>query len=164
MRKMLPYLIFKYEMSFLRLVSYALPRTILSLFHTIWPDAKAAFCHHLVLPPLCTGGAVLCLPTTTGAIRWLNKDHWLVRDPCPTAETRSNRRLDLRSVGAAPFGAALSGAQATTAMKRDAHPPTHLPSWPRTRAVCGSSGTSWNARRRESRNRLRDSAIQRFSP
>ena len=153
MRKMLPYLIFKYEMSFLRLVSYALPRTILSLFHTIWPDAKAAFCHHLVLPPLCTGGAVLCLPTTTGAIRWLNKDHWLVRDPCATAETRSNRRLDLRSVGAAPFGAALSGAQAATAMKRD-----------RTRAVCGSSGTSWNARRRESRNRLRDSAIQRFSP
>ena len=49
-----------------------------------------------------------------------------------TAETRSNRRLDLRSVGAAPFGAALSGTQAATAMKRDAYPPTHLPSWPRT--------------------------------
>ena len=50
---------------------------------------------------------------------------------CPraTAETRSNRRLGLRSVGAAPFGAALSGTQAATAMKRDAYPPTHLP-WP----------------------------------
>ena len=67
-------------MSFLRLVSYALPRTILSLFNTIWPDAKAAFCYHLVLPPLGAGGAVLCLPTTTGAIRWRNKDHWIVRE------------------------------------------------------------------------------------